>query len=118
MSKNDEPFRLKPIPGGAYDRFRMNHITRAKLPKDSDTFLYDMIDVYGTEKIINMTEVDIGNYVWYTGIRYNLNINVGRTIPWLEDGLKSAERRVLYVMNEKHCYKGNIKGRKSCRRSR
>lgn len=109
MSKNDEPFRLKPIPGGAYDRFRMNHITRAKLPKDSDTFLYDMIDVYGTEKIINMTEVDIGNYVWYTGIRYNLNINVGRTIPWLEDGLKSAERRVLYVMNEKHCYKGNIK---------
>lgn len=50
------------------------------------------------KKEIKTTEVDIGDYVYTKGIIHAKNMNVGRNIPWIEDGLKSVERRVLYTM--------------------
>lgn len=44
------------------------------------------------------TDVDIGEYVLENGIIHAMNMNVGRAIPRIEDGLKSVERRVLYTM--------------------
>ena len=44
------------------------------------------------------TYVDIGDYIEENGIIHAMNMNVGRSIPWIEDGLKSVERRVLYTM--------------------
>lgn len=90
-------FHLTPTPGGRFDQFQQNFMGM-KLPKNSDKFLYDLTDTYGTDKVIGMTEVDIGNYVYKKGINHALNMNVGRSIPWIEDGLKSGERRVLYIM--------------------
>lgn len=90
-------FHLTPIPGGKYDLFQRDFMG-IRVPKSSDKFLYDLVDTYGVEKVINMTEVDIGNYIYHKGIVHALNMNVGRSIPWIEDGLKSGERRALYTM--------------------
>lgn len=97
--------RLTPKPGGRYDRFQ-KLFTGIKLPKDSDKFLYDLVDTYGAKEVVNLMEVDIGNYVYSKGINHALNINVGRSIPWIQDGLKSGERRVLYTMWQMGLYGG------------
>ena len=88
---------LTPIPGGKFDLFQRDFMG-IRVPKSSDKFLYDLVDTYGVDKVIGMAEVDIGNYVYKKGINHALNINVGRIIPWIEDGLKSGERRALYTM--------------------
>ena len=41
---------------------------------------------------------DIGDYVMENGILHAMNMNVGRSIMLIEDGLKSVERRVLITM--------------------
>lgn len=46
----------------------------------------------------SMREVNIGDYVMDTGIIHALNMNIGRHIPWIEDGLKPVERRILFGM--------------------
>lgn len=57
------------------------------LPKTPDKFISKLV-----------REVNIGDYVLSTGIVHALNMNVGRHIPWIEDGLKRVERRMLYSM--------------------
>lgn len=88
---------LKPIAGGRFDEFiRKKKSISKKIPKSPDKFLDQEIAVNGIDGIINM---NIGDYVYDKGINHALNMNVGRNIPWIEDGLKSVERRVLYVMH-------------------
>ena len=99
--------RLDPKPGGRYDRFR-KLFTGIKLPKDSNKFLYDLVDTYGAKEVINMMDVDIGDYVYQKGINHALNVNIGRSIPWIEDGLKSGERRALYTMWKMKLYDGKM----------
>lgn len=41
---------------------------------------------------------DVGDYVMENGILHAMNMNVGRSIMLIEDGLKSVERRVLITM--------------------
>jgi len=103
--KKNNQFVLTPIPGGNYDLYRREkEAIKNKLPKDSDVFLYNMVGTYGTDTVANMDEIDIGNYVYNKGILHALNMNVGRNIPWIEDGLKSVERRVLFTMNRLKLY--------------
>lgn len=97
---------LKPIPAGKYERW----VTRRRLPwipKDS-TQLTKILDMDGSDDIVNMSEVSIGDYIYNKGLIYAMNMNVGRSIPWIEDGLKSVERRVLYMM-----WKNGLYGKKS-----
>ena len=100
MAKKEKGFlTLRPIPGGPFDQFARERAGQAeKLPKDSNTYLYNLVDIYGSEEIANMSEVGIGDYVYNKGIVHAMNMNVGRNIPWIEDGLKSVERRVLFIM--------------------
>lgn len=42
--------------------------------------------------------VGVGDYVLENGILHAANMNVGRSLPLIEDGMKSVERRVLYTM--------------------
>lgn len=104
--KEEEGFlELRPIPGGKFDQFRKTkEIVRDKIPKNSNVFLYRMVDIHGSEDIVNMSEVGIGDYAYNKGINHAINMNVARNIPWIEDGLKSVERRVLYVMFMKGYY--------------
>lgn len=96
---------LKPIPGGRYDTWLKKQKTKkAKIPKDSDKLIDIFSDAYGTDAIANMTEVDIGDYVYEKGINHSINMNVGRNIPWMEDGLKAVERRILYTMYTEKMY--------------
>ena len=98
LTRGEDGFiHLTPIPGGEAD-LQKKLFTGIKMPKDSDKFLYDLVDTYGAKEVVNMMEVDIGDYVYQKGINHALNINVGRSIPWIDDGLKSGERRVLYTM--------------------
>ena len=90
-------FHLSPVAGGEFDHFR-KMFTGIKLPKDPEVFLYDLVETYGVSNVVNMTEVDIARYVYNKGMNYALNMSVGRNIPWIEDGLKSVERRALYIM--------------------
>lgn len=107
--KKDEGFlTLKVIPGGPYDTFCQDRKKKKKLPKNPDKALDMFIDEFGMDAIANMSEVDIGNYVYEKGIRHSLNMNVGRNIPWIEDGLKSVERRVLYTMYKAKLYGGKM----------
>ncbi|MDE6041029.1 MAG: hypothetical protein K2F99_05575, partial [Muribaculaceae bacterium] len=76
-----------------------------ELPKDSNEYLSTLVDMYGSEDIVNMSEVPIGDYVYNKGLIYAMNMNVGRSIPWIEDGLKSVERRALYIMYKNGYYK-------------
>lgn len=98
-------WHLTPTPGGRFDLFQRDFMG-IRVPKSSDKFLYDLVGTYGTDKVIGMTEVDIGNYVYSKGINHALNMNVGRNIPWIEDGLKSGERRALYTMWRMKLYGG------------
>ena len=45
-----------------------------------------------------VTILDLGDYALDKMITASANINIGRALPWLEDGLKFVERRVLYTM--------------------
>lgn len=47
---------------------------------------------------VKVTEAELGQYVYDKSINFAANINIGRSLPWLEDGLKFVERRVLYTM--------------------
>lgn len=90
---------LQRIPGSKADRVLTGKKSKAfKLPKNPDDAIASFDDEYATDKIENMSTVDIGDYVYQKGIIHSLNMNVGRNIPWLEDGLKSVERRILYAM--------------------
>lgn len=95
---------LHPIPGGRFDQFMARK--RSKVPKDSDKYLNAFVDAYGVDAVENMQEVNIGDYVYDKGTIYALNMNVGRSIPWIEDGLKSVERRVLWIMYKDGLYRG------------
>lgn len=112
MRKDKNGFlRLTPIPGGRYDRFqRMVQCHQAKevIPKNPDTYVDSFVDNYGIDKVMNMDVIDIGEYVYDRGINYSLNVNVGRNIPWIEDGLKSVERRVLFIMHRGKLYNGKF----------
>lgn len=65
---------------------------RKKLPKTPEKFNKEIADQYGEEY------TNIGDYIMETGIIHALNMNIGRHIPWIEDGLKPVERRILYSM--------------------
>lgn len=111
-SKTDDGFiTLKPIPGGDYDRFlqgRKSKKDKVKIPKNPDKMLNRFVDEYGVEAVANMQEIDLGDYVYDKGITHSLNMNVGRNIPWIEDGLKAVERRVLYIMYRSGLYRGKF----------
>lgn len=109
MAKANKPFELIPIAGGLYDEFvRAKHMKQAKIPKDSYEYLTTLLDIHGSDNIENMSEVGIGDYAFSKGIMHAMNMNVGRSIPWIQDGLKSVERRVLYAM-----FVGGFYGKKS-----
>lgn len=108
MAKN-EPFELRPIPGGPFERFIWERRTgQKKIPKNSYEYLTTLLDINGSDHIENMSEVGVGDYAYTKGIMHAMNMNVGRSIPWIQDGLKSVERRALYTM-----YVGGFYGRKS-----
>lgn len=65
---------------------------RKKLPKTPEKLNTEIAGQYGEEYI------NIGDYIMETGIIHALNMNIGRHLPWIEDGLKSVERRILYSM--------------------
>lgn len=97
MTKDKKGFiHLTPKPGGPYDKFvRKRKGIKKKIPKDPDKFIEQEAAVNGIDGLINY---NIGDYVHEKGVNHALNMNVGRNIPWIEDGLKSVERRVLYTM--------------------
>ena len=101
---------LKPIPGGRFDEFKTQKKKKpkSKIPKNPDKLIDIFADEYGMDAITDMTEVNIGDYVYEKGINHSLNMNVGRNIPWLEDGLKAVERRILYTMYLKNEYRGKF----------
>lgn len=100
---------LKPIVGGRYDEHARRKKTKStKIPKNPDKLIDIFADEYGMDAIADMTEVNIGDYVYEKGINHSLNMNVGRNIPWLEDGLKAVERRILYTMWKKKEYHGKF----------
>lgn len=105
--KNSESqfFALEPIPGGPFDEFRREKdLLKDLLPKNSNKYLYRLVDEYGTDELLNITEIPIGDYVYQKGINHAMNMNVGRSIPWIEDGLKSVERRILFIMHQYKYY--------------
>lgn len=109
MAKKDKPFELIPIPGGPYDEFIRRRKTKTvQIPKNSYEYMSLLTDINGSDNIENMSVVGIGDYSYNKGIIHAINMNVGRSIPWIEDGLKSVERRALYTM-----FVGGYYGRKS-----
>jgi len=104
--RDEEGFlRLKPKVNGPFMKYlEERRTTLFKIPKDSDVFLYNMVDIYGSDNIVDGSIIEIGDYSFNKGIIHAANMNVGRSIPWCEDGLKSVERRVLYVMHKKGYY--------------
>jgi len=108
---------LRPIPGGQFDLYMKKSKHRktkkeTKIPKNSNKLL-EQIDkkelfdeAYGMDTE-NMTEVQLGKYVLEKGLNYALNVNIGRQIPRIEDGLKPVERRILYTMYLNKNYNGN-----------
>ena len=103
---------LNPIPGGTFEKWQSGRLGKKtkkdKIPKDPDKLIDIFADEYGMDAISDMTEVDIGDYVYEKGINHSLNMNVGRNIPWVEDGLKSVERRILYTLYKTKAYNGNF----------
>lgn len=95
-------------PGGLYDTWRRQRAGKEKIPKNPDKLLDIFLDAYGTDQIANMSEVNIGDYIYNKGINHSLNMNVGRNIPWIEDGLKRVERRIMYAMYQTKLYKGRF----------
>lgn len=109
-NKQEDGFiTLKAIPGGDYDRFLQGRKSKsARIPKNPDKMLNRFVDEYGVEAVVNMQEVNLGDYVYDKGITHSLNMNVGRNIPWIEDGLKAVERRVLFIMYRSGLYRGKF----------
>jgi len=97
--------KLEPIPGGKFDLWLSR---RSKLPKNPDELVDAFVDKYGVGAVVNMAEIDIGDYVYQKGIIHSQNMNVGRAIPWIEDGLKAVERRILYIMWRAKLYNGKF----------
>ena len=107
--KKPEFITLKPIPGGRYDQWlQKKKAKKAKLPKNSDDLLDKFTDKFGTDNVVNMTEVDLGDYTYAKGINHSLNVNVGRNIPNSIDALKPVERRILYSMYTTGVYKNKF----------
>lgn len=105
---------------------KRNYATSSKEPRDKDGFIVLEIaegkelvrdskghvvirdkeasafaeDLYGDSGIgVAVTkELPLGDYVMNKSILSGANVNIGRSLPWLEDGLKFVERRVLYTM--------------------
>lgn len=100
---------LAPKPGGTFDLWVQRRAGLGKKPpKDPDKLIDIFTDAYGVDQVADMTEVNIGDYVFDKGINYSLNVNVGRNIPWIEDGLKRVERRILYTMYLTKLYNGKF----------
>ena len=103
--------RLKAVPGGRFDQFIKTRqaVTAKKLiPKNPEVLIDSFVDAYGVNNVMNMDVIDIGDYIYDKGINYSLNVNVGRNIPWIEDGLKSVERRTLFIMHRSKLYHGKF----------
>lgn len=84
---------LEEVPGSeAYKRRKAFEARRKKKAKNKD----DDDVVSATD--IKVTEAPLGKYVYEKSLNFGANINIGRSLPWLEDGLKFVERRVLYTM--------------------
>lgn len=112
MSKNDNKFLiLHAVPGGRFDNFlkkRQCKEVKKLIPKDPNDYVDAFVDNYGVDKVMNMDILNIGDYVYDRGLNHSLNVNVGRNIPWIEDGLKSVERRALYIMYRAKLYHGKF----------
>ena len=109
--KEDGFLHLKAIPGGRFDNFlrtRQCMATKKLIPKDPNNLVDAFVDNYGVDKVMNMDTLNIGDYVYDRGLNHSLNVNVGRNIPWIEDGLKSVERRALYIMYRTKLYHGKF----------
>ena len=106
MKRDKDGFiTLDVIPGGRFDRFKQK---KKKIPKNPDQYLDMFVDKYGVDAVANMQEIDIGDYVYDKGLNHALNMTVGRSIPWIEDGLKRVERRILYTMYLDKLYNGKF----------
>lgn len=68
-------------------------VEKEHLKTGADSFLIPFDD-RGGKSILT----DVGDYVMENGILHAMNMNVGRSIMLIEDGLKSVERRVLITM--------------------
>lgn len=105
----NEFITLKPKIGGRFEQFvNTRHKKSKKIPKDPNKFVDAFVDKYGVDTVANMQEVDIGDYVYEKGLVHAQNMNVGRNIPWIEDGLKAVERRVLYMMFVSKLFNGKF----------
>lgn len=108
MGKN-EFITLRPKRGGRFEQFvAARHAKSQKMPKDPNKYVDAFVDKYGVDTVSNMQEVNIGDYVYEKGLVHAQNMNVGRNIPWIEDGLKAVERRVLYMMYMAKLYNGKF----------
>ena len=106
MKRDKDGFiTLDVIPGGRFDRFKQK---KKKIPKNPDQYLDMFVDKYGVDAVANMQEIDIGDYIYDKGLNHALNMTVGRSIPWIEDGLKRVERRILYTMYLDKLYNGKF----------
>lgn len=103
-------YELVPVPGGRFERYLATVRTTqySKLPNDPTDLVNMFTDKYGVENVADMETINIGDYVYERGISYSLNMNVGRSIPWIEDGLKAVERRALFTMYNAGLYKGKF----------
>lgn len=108
-------YHLKPVPGGRFDRYlqqkrQKNQFKKmaVEIPKNPDQMVDMFVDQYGVDSVMDMDVIDIGDYVYDRGINHSLNMNVGRNIPWVEDGLKAVERRALYIMYKAGLYRGKF----------
>ena len=106
---DDGFYHLKPVPGGRFDRYlqqkRQCKKLSVEIPKNPDQMVDMFVDQYGVDSVMDMDVIDIGDYVYDRGINHSLNMNVGRNIPWIEDGLKAVERRALYIMYKAGLYR-------------
>lgn len=109
---DDGFYHLKPVPGGRFDRYlqqkRQCKKLSVEIPKNPDQMVDMFVDQYGVDSVMDMDVIDIGDYVYDRGINHSLNMNVGRNIPWIEDGLKAVERRALYIMYKAGLYRGKF----------
>ena len=59
---------LNPIPGGTFEKWQSGRLGKKtkkdKIPKDPDKLIDIFADEYGMDAISDMTEVDIGDYVY------------------------------------------------------
>lgn len=109
----DRFYQLIPKPGGPFDAYmarkHAQHIETiagydVHVTKQSDTFFYNVVDMFGKDIVDNITDVPIGDYIYGKGVIHMMNVNIGRNIPLMEDGLKPVERRALYILYTMGCY--------------